>query len=154
MLYDKQNDTRFLIGFNYDLLKDRRIGDVSINKIWVRQFAKRYCKNIDIKLVFLGNMFGVKDPIPRGLRTYVVYKFLCAGCNACYVGETSRHLSTRVSERLVSDRTSHFPCKCIHCSVTICFVQSAFCDTLNSTLHFVLFRTEYKRETVETCLQI
>ena len=56
---------------------------------------------------FLGNMFGVKDPIPRGLRTCVVYKFLCAGCNACYVGETSRHLSTRVSERLVSDRTSH-----------------------------------------------
>ena len=74
ILYDKQNNTRFLIGFKYDLLKDRRIGDVSINKIWVRQFAKRYCKNIDIKLVFLGNMFGVKDPIPRGLRTCVVYK--------------------------------------------------------------------------------
>ena len=74
MLYDKQNNTRFLIDFKYDLLKDRRIGDVSINKIWVRQFAKRYCKNIDIKLVFLGNMFGVKDPIPRGLRTCVVYK--------------------------------------------------------------------------------
>lgn len=52
MLYDKQNNTRFLIDFKYDLLKDRRIGDVSINKIWVRQFAKRYCKNIDIKLVF------------------------------------------------------------------------------------------------------
>ena len=98
MLYDKQNNTRFLIGFKYDLLKDRRIGDVSINKIWVRQFAKRYCKNIDIKLVFLGNMFGVKDPIPRVWFT---------SCNACYVGETSRHLSTRVSERLVSDRTSH-----------------------------------------------
>ena len=47
-------------------------------------------------------MFGVKDPIPRGLRTCVVYKFLYAGCNACYVGETSRHLSTHVSERLVS----------------------------------------------------
>ena len=29
-------------------------------------------------------MFGVKDPIPRGLRAGVVCKFLCAGCNACY----------------------------------------------------------------------
>ena len=48
-----------------------------------------------------------EDPIPRGLRMCMVYKFLCAGCNAFYVGETSRHLSTRVSERLVSDRTSH-----------------------------------------------
>ena len=52
-------------------------------------------------------MFGVKDPIPCGFRTCVIYKFLCAGCNACYVGETSRHLSTRVGEQLVSDGTSH-----------------------------------------------
>ena len=52
-------------------------------------------------------IFYVKDPIPRGLRTCVVYKFLCAGRNAYYVGETSRHLSTRVREHLVSDRTSH-----------------------------------------------
>ena len=52
-------------------------------------------------------MFGVKDLIPRGLCTFVVYKFLWTGCNAYYVGETSRHLSTRVREHLVSDRTSH-----------------------------------------------
>ena len=76
-----------------------------------RQFVKRYCNNIDVKLDFssfkIGNMFGVKDPIPRGLCTFVVYKFLWAGCNAYYVGETSRHLSTRVSKHLVSDGTSH-----------------------------------------------
>ena len=48
-------------------------------------------------------MFGVKDPIPFELLT----SFLCAGCNACYVGETSRHLSTREREHLVSARTSH-----------------------------------------------
>ena len=49
----------------------------------------------------------MKDPIPRGLRTCVVYKFLCVGSNACYVGETPRHLSTRVHEHLINDRTSH-----------------------------------------------
>ena len=47
------------------------------------QFVKRYCNNIDVKLDFssfkIGNMFGVKDPIPRGLCTFVVYKFLWAG---------------------------------------------------------------------------
>ena len=52
-------------------------------------------------------MFGVKDPIPLGLRTSVDYKFLCEGCNASYVGETSRYLSTRVREHMVSDRTTH-----------------------------------------------
>ena len=52
-------------------------------------------------------MFGVKDPIPCGLSTCTVYKFLCAGCNACYVSETSRHLFTHLREHLVSDRTSH-----------------------------------------------
>ena len=46
-------------------------------------------------------------PIPRGLRTGVVYKFLCAGCSACYVGETTRHFSTRVREHISSDRNSH-----------------------------------------------
>ena len=52
----------------------------------------------------IGNL---KDPVPDGLRSRVVYKFVCAGCNACYVGETCRHFSTRVREHLVSDRASH-----------------------------------------------
>ena len=47
-------------------------------------------------------MFGVKDPIRRGLRTCVVYKFLFASCNACHVGETPRHLFTRVREHLIT----------------------------------------------------
>ena len=66
----------------------------------IHHFAKRHCNNIDIKLDFLsfkiGDMFSVKDPIPLGLRAGVVYKFLCAGCSACYVGETTRHFSTSV----------------------------------------------------------
>ena len=73
--------------------------------------AKRYCNNINIKLVFnsfkIGSLFSVKDPIPSDLRARVVYKFSCAGCTASYVGETVRHLATRVNEHLISDRASH-----------------------------------------------
>ena len=76
-----------------------------------RHFAKHYFNSIDIKLVFssfkIGNMFGVKDPIPRGLCAGVVYKFLCAGCNICYVGKTTWHFSTQVREHMFGDRTSH-----------------------------------------------
>ena len=66
---------------------------------------------MDIKLVFstfkIKNLFNVKDPLPGGLRTRVVYKFSCVSCNVCYVGETSRHFSTRVNEHLSSDRSSY-----------------------------------------------
>ena len=48
-----------------------------------------------------------KDPIPAGLRSRVIYKFSCAGCNACYIGETNRHFVTRIREHLASDKHSH-----------------------------------------------
>ena len=73
---------------------------------------KRYCKpEISIKLVFttfkIGFMFSFKDSIPFDLKSSVVYKFECVSCNACYIGETSRHLSTRIKEHLKSDKQSH-----------------------------------------------
>ena len=38
----------------------------------------------------------------------MVYKFVCAQCSATYVGETSRHLYSRISEhRGRSPRTGH-----------------------------------------------
>ena len=75
------------------------------------KLLKRYCNNLDVKLAFssfkIRSMFSVKDPVPVELRSNVVYKFTCASCNSCYVGETSRHLSTRIREHLNRDRTSH-----------------------------------------------
>ena len=77
----------------------------------IRLLIKRYCNNSDIKLIFssfkIGNLFSAKDSIPSNLRSSVVYKFSCAGCNACYVGETTRHFSTGVREHLATDRASH-----------------------------------------------
>ena len=77
----------------------------------IRKLANRLCKPIDLRLVLttfkVRNLFNVKDAVPEGLRTRVVYKFSCASCNACYVGETSRHFSTRVREHLLSDRSSN-----------------------------------------------
>jgi len=54
----------------------------------------------------IGNMFGVKNPIPGGLRSRMVCKFALSGCNASYAGETVRHFSTRMKEHLVSNRAS------------------------------------------------
>ena len=76
----------------------------------VCHFSKRYCDNVDSKLVFLfktGNMFSVKYPIPHGFLWVWYTSFLCAGCSACYAGETTRNSSTRVRAHIFSDRTSH-----------------------------------------------
>ena len=53
---------------------------------------------------------------PKGLAVKmcealcVVYKSICAGCNASYIGETYRHFSTSVRENLVTVD----PCNRIH----------------------------------------
>jgi len=43
-------------------------------------------------------MFSVKDSLRQSLRSRVVYKLTCAGYNARYIGETTRHICTRVGE--------------------------------------------------------
>ena len=55
-------------------------------------------------------MFSVKDGSPVALKSMVVYQFSCAGCNSRYIGETSRHFSTRIKEHTESDKNSHI-CK-------------------------------------------
>ena len=70
-----------------------------ITQTKLRQLLKRYCKaDLDVKLVFstfkLRNMFSVKDSVLLGLRSRVVDKFSCAGCNASYIRETTRHMYT------------------------------------------------------------
>src|SRR5580765_1475188 len=39
-----------------------------------------------------------KDRMPINNRTEVVYKLDCKNCNASYIGQTKRHLGTRVKE--------------------------------------------------------
>ena len=54
----------------------------------------------------LRNWFRFKDEIPHLLQSRVVYEFSCAGCNARYVGQTARHLHTRIAEHCgLSPRT-------------------------------------------------
>ena len=36
----------------------------------------------------------------------MIYKFTCAGCNASYIGETARHIKTRIDEHIRKDKLS------------------------------------------------
>ena len=43
---------------------------------------------------------SLKSDFPKVLRSGVVYQIDCPGCSACYVGQTVRHLTTRVTEHM------------------------------------------------------
>ena len=77
----------------------------------IKKLVNTLCSDLEINLVFapfkIKSWFGAKDPIPVGLRSRVIYRFSCAGCSACYIGETNRHFSTRIREHLASDKNSH-----------------------------------------------
>ena len=78
----------------------------------LQNLSKQFCKEVTIiKIIFstfkLASLFSTKDKVPYGLKSYVIYKFLCAGCNASFVGETYRHISTRTHEHLKTDKSSN-----------------------------------------------
>ena len=82
---------------------------VTQNKI--EKLCKRFCKNAKVELVFTGDKlrptFMCKDSYPSVLSSKVVYKFLCTSCNASYVGQTHRHLITRINEQFGKNKKSH-----------------------------------------------
>ena len=92
------------------LVKDRRKKSI-IKQRKIKKLVNTLCSDLEIKQVFtlfkIKSWFGAKDPIPAGLRSRVIYKFSCAGCSACYIGETNRHFATRIREHLASDKNSH-----------------------------------------------
>ena len=111
----------------------------------IKRLTQRYCKNLVIKLVFapykIKNLFSAKDAISNLSRSPVVYKFSRAGCSACYVGQTNRHLATRVREHLTSDKNSHI-FQHIHGSETCRALCSENCfvilDTASGSTSFQL----------------
>ena len=71
---------------------------------YILPYIGHFTLDIDIKIAFsplkLSSFFSCKDTLPKSLQSYVVYQFSCEGCKACYVGETKRHLNTRIKDHL------------------------------------------------------
>ena len=79
-------------------------------KTKISEICQKYCHELKITTCFsllkTGSLFSVKDVIPSDQRSFVVYYFSCPGCNASYVGETTRILMTRIDEHLHSGKGS------------------------------------------------
>ena len=101
-------------------------------------------------------MFSVKDVIPKLLKSFVVYKFRCPGCNACYIGETTRHLSTMIEEHLENKKSHIFKhlnenhnCKSLSnpdCFQIIDSASSKFRLKLKETMHITWTKPVLNRQ--------
>ena len=69
-------------------------------KMKLKQICLKYCKNTNIVVVFsslkIESFFSCKGSILKFIKSCVVYQFICAGCNARYIGETMCHLMTKI----------------------------------------------------------
>ena len=59
--------------------------------------------HVNVRLIFSNNMtisrmFPFKDCVPKCIRSNVVYKYKCGICYSTYIGETTRHYTTRIAE--------------------------------------------------------
>jgi hypothetical protein len=86
------------------------------------------------------SLFRVKDVTPFALRSGVVYTYNCAGCGACYVGKTIRHMNVRIAEHggvssLTGKPLSRPPYSAIreHCLKCVSFDSSNFRILSNGT---------------------
>ena len=81
-------------------------------KIGQKSICKQFCKDADLTTVFtsfkINNYFSTKDKTRFFsfffLKTFLVYKFVCARCNSSYIGETCRHFKTRIDEHMKKDK--------------------------------------------------
>ena len=60
---------------------------------------------------------SLKPPIEKVLKSGIVYELQCPRCTACYVGQTGRHLQTRLKEHLL--RPGPMRAHLHQCSTTI-----------------------------------
>ena len=125
---------RYKFSSNQNQLKDK--SDVQYYKLaysgnlphHIKNKLLKLCKefhkeNFNNNLVFnsfkIKNHFSYKDPVPNGLKSFLVYKFTCASCSSSHIGETCHHFKTRITEQIKKDNKSHI-CKHLHSTAT-CF---------------------------------
>ena len=121
------------------------IGNLSHHiKNKLSKLCKEFCKeNFNINLVFnsfkVKNYFSYKDRIPDDLKSFLVYKFTCAGCSSSYIGEYCRHFKTRIEDHIKKGNKSHI-FKHLHSTATCFDFYNSLCfkiiDEANSKFGF------------------
>ena len=106
-----------------------------------------------------GDLFSAKSGIPSYLKSFVVYYFKCAGCNASYVGETTRYLDTRIHGHLnkasapstiFTHLKTNVTCKNLNnksCFKAIDFARTKFTLKIKEALHICWLKPTLNKQT-------
>ena len=79
----------------------------------ISSLASNYLVDTKVEIIWnsqrkLRNLFSFKDRLPVHLRSKILYRFTCNGCNSIYLGKTKRHFLVRAYEHLgLSVRTGN-----------------------------------------------
>ena len=93
------------------------------------KLVSEFLPHVELRLAFkndftTASFFRFKDQIPMMVRSNIVYIYKCGICNSRYIGETSRHYTTRVAEHMgVSPRTGK-PMSKVNSNVYAHFLES------------------------------
>ena len=70
---------------------------------------------------------SLKSKFPERFKSNVVYRIQCPGCTSCYVGQTTRHLTTRLTEHI--RRSAPLGGNFAECGVDVKTVTAKVIDT-------------------------
>ena len=71
-------------------------------------FVKKLTKIHPVQTIFTtrklkSRLPSIKSSFDKDLKSHMVYELACNGCKSIYVGQTSRHITTRVAEHAKAD---------------------------------------------------
>ena len=85
----------------------------------IQKALSPFLQNTKLNIVFKTNTIGEhlnnKCRTPKSYQANLVYKFTCLGCDTHYIGESQRHLRTRVAEHGQNSRKSAIKDHCLNC---------------------------------------
>ena len=69
------------------------------------RLTSKFLVNVNVNIIWnsprrLRNLFTYKDRLPMRLRSKILYRYSCDGCNSIYLGKTKRHFLVRQFEHL------------------------------------------------------
>ena len=105
------NEKRFQNAESEIKIRYFKLSFIVLHSKLMKKKIDQLCKSLKVKLVSTSEKlrcaFSTKDTYQSEHLSKVVYKIVCASCNASYVGQTCRHLATRIDEHFGKDKKSH-----------------------------------------------